>query len=104
MRFLFVVAASTIVAACAGVHGSKAGTPTDRRLPPSDVPGAVTPGQAKQQGIKETSKRVARKHAPITLVAADSSRCDVSEEQFQTTHEGDSFVCAWVPAPSKSGI
>lgn len=103
MRLVFAAAIFATVSACAGINTGKAGTPPDRRLPPSEVPGATMPGKPKEQGIKATSKRVASKHAPITLVAADSSRCDVTEEQFQSTREGDSFVCAWAPAPGKSG-
>lgn len=103
MRLLFVVATVACVGACAGIRTGKGGTPIDRQLPPSDVPGARTPGAPKERGIRETSKRVAGKRPPTTLIAADSSRCEVTEEQFQSTREGDSFLCTWAPAPGKSG-
>lgn len=102
MRLAYTAAILMLLAGCRGIR-TPSGTPTDRRLPPSDVPGATTPGKPKSTGITATSKRIATKHAPNTLVATDSSRCVVSDEQYQEARVGDSFVCAWDPPPSKSG-
>lgn len=67
-------------------------------MPPSMLPHAASRDTT---AARRTTKRVADKEAPYTLVAQDASRCVVSDTQFASVHVGDSVPCDWYAAADK---
>ena len=73
--------------------------------------GACFPGNRIQWGGGDNRpglKTVQAKEEPITLVAVDGTRCQVSTAKFQETKIGDRVWCGWrdfggEPRPGKPG-
>lgn len=58
---------------------------------------ATLPGQRGVGGktVGLTEKPVSAKEAPNSLLAADGTRCLVSEQKFRDTAEGSKVWCFW---------
>ena len=84
-----LIAGFAIVTACIPPQGAPqiGGRPGDggREMPP----GMTTP----QSGV--ASKKVSGKEEPNVLLAADRTRCTVSEDKYRETAIGESVLCAW---------
>ena len=60
--------------------------------PPKTIP---TERSSEGQSTYPTQKPVYGKEAPTTLLAADGTRCQVSEKKFQETTVGEKIWCVW---------
>ena len=60
--------------------------------PPKTIP---TEHSGQGQGARPSQKPVYGKEAPTTLLAADGTRCQVSDKKFQETAVGEKIWCVW---------
>jgi hypothetical protein len=94
--FLRVSAAvlTTISLACARQMNKPGGNPMDPTRAAIDgrVPGQRASGSTE---ANVSRKRVDAKEEPSTLVAADRTRCTVTDERFRDTKVGDTAMCDW---------
>jgi len=90
MRGTLLVVA-LLVTACMP-HVTKQSPPIGER--PGDG-GRELPTGLRAPRSEATSKKVSAKEEPNILVAADRSRCSVSEQKYRETSLGESVFCAW---------
>lgn len=91
MRGTLLVVA-LLVTACMPPHVTKQGPPI------GDQPGGgdrELPTGLRAPRSEAASKKVSAKEEPNILVAADRSRCSVSEQKYRETSLGESVFCAW---------
>ena len=106
-RWLAYALAAVAMAACTstlyrpGVYGP-GGRPNPTGPTPVGGPGLPSPGAPSPQGTGQgavesrmTTKRVAAKEGPTTLIADDRSRCAVTERKYRDTEIGDDVACDW---------
>ena len=85
----------TISVACTTSRNTRPGAnPMDptRAAIDGKVPGQRAGGSTEPNVSR---KRVDSKEEPATLVAADRTRCTVTEERFRDTKVGDNATCDW---------
>jgi len=76
------------------------GGPQPLRIPRGGHDPRETPGSRGDRGARVleaalTSKVVAGKEPPTTLIAEDASRCTVTEGRYREIQIGDRALCAW---------
>ena len=68
-----------------------------REKDPRELPGQGTSDRTARKPQGElTSKYVAGKESPSTLIAEDASRCTVPEPRYREIAIGERVLCAWL--------
>ena len=85
---------ATISVACARQMNKPGANPMDPTRAAIDgrVPGQRASGSTE---ANVSRKRVDAKEEPATLVAADRTRCAVTDERFRDTKVGETVTCDW---------
>jgi hypothetical protein len=89
-----VLVVATTSLACARQMNRPGTNPMDPTRAAIDgrVPGQRASGSTE---ANVSRKRVDAKEEPATLVAADRTRCTVTDERFRDTKVGDTATCDW---------
>jgi hypothetical protein len=89
-----VLVVATTSLACARQMNRPGTNPMDPTRAAIDgrVPGQRASGSTE---ANVSRKRVDAKEEPSTLVAADRTRCTVTDERFRDTKVGDTAMCDW---------